>query len=518
MHRPTQANLRLSAAVLLGAAAASAQTSFHPPIAYATGTSPQCAIAADFDGDGDRDIAITVRNPARLSLLRNLGDGTFAAPEFTVLAANSDPSGLVARDFNADGHPDLVVGLRGLDSIQYLRNLGDGHFAYGITVAVGHLPHSLTAGDFDRDGDEDLAVTNGGDGTVSIVNNLGNGVFAPFQSLFVGVTARGIATGRFSASSGTAPVAPLDLVVAVHDLRMLTFLHNAGDGSFSVGSSIALGSPTSPERPEDVAVADFDLDGRDDIVASLSDTTVQDVGLFLQTTPGVFAPIDYFHSGGTHPAGIAVADFDHDMLVDVAVVNSVDNTLGVLANVGGGLFAPVQTYALLGPVSEFVALADFDGNQYCDIVVTNGLGNSASVLLSALENPRPYCLAAPNSAGLGAHIGATGTVSVAADDLTLNVVGAPASVNGLFFMSQTAIEYPFYAGYLCLGMPRARLGPTLVTDSLGNTSRLLGIQQHWSAAMITPDSVWNFQFWYRDPTGPNGSANFSDALRVVFTD
>ena len=517
MHRPTQATLRLSAALLLGSAA-SAQSVFHPPIAYATGTSPQSVVATDFDGDGDRDIAITIRSPARLSLLRNLGDGTFAPPEVTLLAANSDPSGLVTRDFNADGHSDLVVGLRGLDSIQYLRNLGDGHFAYGITVAVGQLPHSLAAGDFDRDGDEDLAVTNDGDGTVSIVKNLGNGVFAPFQSLFVGVTARGIATGRFSAPANGAPLAPLDLVVAVHNLRVLTFLRNAGDGSFSVGSSIALGSPSSIERPEDVAVADFDLDGRDDIVASLSDTTVQDVGLFLQTAPGVFAPIDYFHSGGTHPAGIAAVDFDRDMLVDVAVVNSVDNTLGVLRNAGGGLFAPVQVYPLLGPVSQFIALADFDGNEYCDIVVTNGQGNSASVLLSALENPRPYCIAAPNSAGPGAHIGATGTVSVVADDLILSVGGAPASVNGLFFTSQNAIEYPFYAGYLCLGMPRARLGPTLVTDSLGNASRELEIQQ-WSASMVSSGSVWNFQFWYRDPSsGTSGSANFSDALRVVFTD
>lgn len=517
MLRPTQATLRLSAAVLLGASAASAQNSFHPPIAYATGASPQCAVAADFDGDGDRDLAITIRNPARLSLLRNQGDGTFAPPEFTLLAANSDPSGLVARDFNADGHADLVVGLRGLDSVQYLRNLGDGHFAYGITVAVGHLPHSLAAGDFDRDGDEDLAVTNGGDGTVSIVNNLGNGVFAGFQSLFVGVTARGIAVGRFSIAANGSPLSPLDLVVAVHDLRRLTFLNNVGDGSFSVGSSIALGSPSSIERPEDVAVADFDLDGRDDLVASLSDTTVQDVGLFLQTAPGVFAGIDYFHSGGTHPAGIAVADFDRDMLVDVAVVNSVDNTLGVLRNLGRGNFAPVQTYALLGPVSQFIALADFDGNEYCDIVVTNGLGNSASVLLSVLENPRTYCIASRNSAGPGAHIGATGSVSVAADDLVLNVVGAPASVNGLFFLSQTASQIPFHAGYLCLGMPRARLGPTLVTDPLGNTSRALGLH-HWSASMITSGSVWNFQFWYRDPTSLTGPANFSDALRVVFSD
>ena len=35
------------------------------------------------------------------------------------------------------------------------------------------------------------------------------------------------------------------------------------------------------------------------------------------------------------------------------------------------------------------------------------------------------------------------------------------------------------------------------------------------AGMITAGSTWNFQFWYRDPTGP-ATFNSSDATSLTF--
>lgn len=516
MKNPTRYVLGLSTAFTWIAAHAAAQASFHPPIAYPVGTDPESVAVADFDGDGDLDLISTVRSPARLSLTRNDGSGLFGAPEFIDLDVNADPAAIIAGDFNGDGRQDVVVTLRGLDSIQFLPNLGNGVFGAGLTLSVGDAPTHLTKGDWDRDGDDDLAVSNRLSGAVSIVKNLGAGNFQVAQTIIVGVGPRGLASGRFQAPPSGGSVAPLDLVVVMHQLRRITFLNNLGDGSFAVGQTIAMASVPTDQRPEDVAVADFDQDGDDDVALSISDTTIQDIGLLLQTTPGVFAPMAYYPTGAIHPVGLVAADLDRDGRMDVAAVNSATNVLSVLLNIGNGQLSVAQTFTLLGPAADFVAVGDLDRNGYPDLIATNDLGNSVSVLMNANENPQSYCTGAPNTAGAGARINSTGSVSILASDLVLGITGAPALVNGLFFLGRTTQATPYYGGIMCVGQPIARMGPTLMTTAGGTTSRAVDFGV-WPSATITEGSVWNFQFWYRDPTSSAGAANFSDALRVVFT-
>jgi hypothetical protein len=505
----TRPSLLLLAAAAVGTTAA-AQISFQSPVNYTAGTDPESVAVADFDGDGDVDIAATVRNPPRLSVLRNNGDGTFAAPEFSAMATGSDPAALVARDFNADGHVDLMLTQRDNNNLKYLRNLGDGHFTVQTTIDVGVSPQNIVAGDFDRDGDQDVAITCRGNNRVNIIRNLGGGNFDVVQGLSVGASPRGLAVGRFQLQPETENL--LDLVVAAHDSRRIDILHNQGNGSFVLVHSLVLG-PT--DHPEDVAVADFDGDGMDDIVASVSDTTVHDVVYFRQTAWGVFAPADYFDAGGVHPVGIVACDFDRDTRIDVAVANSTSSNVTILPNIGGGLFASAISFALPGPQPDFVAFGDFDDNRYMDLVVTDDLGDKVSVLLNSLDNPFSYCIAAPNSAGFGAHIASTGTVSIAANDFRLEVAEAPPLVNGVFFFGQVPQQAPFHSGYLCIVAPQIRLGPVQQTTALGTVMRPLDFQTE-PASMITAGSVWNFQFWYRDPTSTGDSTNLSDGWRVLF--
>ncbi len=57
-------------------------------------------------------------------------------------------------------------------------------------------------------------------------------------------------------------------------------------------------------------------------------------------------------------------------------------------------------------------------------------------------------------------------------------------------------------------------------DPFGDLSRALDLTQPPASAgpgMIGAGEEWNFQFWYRDPTGPGGTGfNFSDGLSVHF--
>ncbi len=491
--------------------AAAAQISFQAPIAYPSGSDPRGVALADFDGDGDVDIAVTVHNPARLALLRNTGAGAFLAPELTTLIAGTDPVGMVARDFNLDGHVDLMLANSATNGVRFLRNLGDGHFVSGEGLVVDDDPQNIAAADFDLDGDYDVAVTCRGDDTVKFIRNEGLGHFVVAQTLAAGDSPRGLAFGRLSAVPSLG-AAPLDLAVVAHGSRQVRLYRGQGNGTFVASGVLTLGGI---ERPESIAIADVDNDGDDDLLVTLADTTVHDIGVFRQLSPGVFCQCDYFDVGGVHPVGLVVGDFDFDTYIDAAAVNSVTSSLSVLRNLAGQQFGELQTFPVLGPDAMALAAADLDGNHYLDLVVTNDGGNSVSVILNGRDNPSNYCLSSPNSAGSGAHMGWSGMPSVSAGSFALAVSGAPASVNGLFFIGETPTQVPYSSGYLCIAPPVARLGPALMTSSTGSASRLLDFNV-WPTSVIDAGSVWNAQFWYRDPLSGSGGTNFSDGLRVVF--
>lgn len=133
------------------------------------------------------------------------------------------------------------------------------------------------------------------------------------------------------------------------------------------------------------------------------------------------------------------------------------------------------------------------------------------------SGPTTYCQAAPNSNGAGALISLSGSPSVSANDLILDVVGASGSQPGIFYYGPNQVEVPFGAGYRCVGGAVKRL-PVLFTDSFGDASYALDLSNpSLPTSTIAVGDVWNFQFWYRDPQGASGSFNLSDALNVPFT-
>lgn len=128
-----------------------------------------------------------------------------------------------------------------------------------------------------------------------------------------------------------------------------------------------------------------------------------------------------------------------------------------------------------------------------------------------------YCIASPNSAGPGALIGWSGSSSVAANDLVLEIQGSPPGRFGSFFYGPNQTQVPFGDGYRCAGGGVHRLGVTQ-SDAAGDASHALDITAPpVPAAQIEAGSWWNFQYWYRDPSGPGGSGfNLSNGLSVRF--
>lgn len=150
------------------------------------GADPRVTVIADFDGDGDADLAVSAHDDRRVEIYRNGGTGAFT-PAFTLTPNfNNRPGGLLAADFNGDGQPDLATTAGNFVSVWL--NTG-GAFGAPAAVATGGVsPGELAAADFDADGALDLVCTNEDSSSISVFAGTGTGSFGAAQVLATGAT------------------------------------------------------------------------------------------------------------------------------------------------------------------------------------------------------------------------------------------------------------------------------------------------------------------------------------------
>jgi len=133
------------------------------------------------------------------------------------------------------------------------------------------------------------------------------------------------------------------------------------------------------------------------------------------------------------------------------------------------------------------------------------------------DDPNAGCA---NSTGSGALLSASGFASVASDDLDFVVSGMPANQIGRVYTGQNQALVPFGNGRRCVGGGSTGLirFPVGTAGAVGTMSLngVISTAQGISPGSLAAGSTWNFQTWYRDPTGPCGNGfNFSNALRIV---
>jgi hypothetical protein len=206
---------------------------FQPRADYAAGNIPVAVAVADFNSDGIPDLAVVNNGfgfSNSVSILLGRGDGTFLSGG--ALLTGIGPSQAVAADFEGNGARDLAVAFSG--GISILPGRGNGTFGTRADYAIPNGALAIAAGDFNLDGRTDLAVTTGNSVVVLLGN--GDGTFQPGLSYTLGSSANldSILAGDFNGDG------KLDLLVGKSRNAVSILLGN-GDGTFLPPVEVAAG-------------------------------------------------------------------------------------------------------------------------------------------------------------------------------------------------------------------------------------------------------------------------------------
>ena len=82
-----------------------------------------------------------------------------------------------------------------------------------------------------------------------------------------------------------------------------------------------------------------------------------------------------YQTGGTTPVDVAVGDFNHDGKLDLVVINQDQDTFAIMLGNGDGTFAAPVIHNLPPGVPMQVAVADFNNDGNPDIAVITGSVN-----------------------------------------------------------------------------------------------------------------------------------------------
>jgi hypothetical protein len=232
-----------------------------------------------------------------------------------------------------------------------------------IDVPVGVRTSAILATLLNSDDRLDLLVV-GGDRVISLQGR-GEGRFDVVGSVPAGEHAVDLASADLDEDGLN------DLVVANHDTDYVTLLFGVPGGGFEVRTSSRLQVNVSP-HPHAVRLSDVDGDGHADLL--VDDRRAEAIRLYRSEGTGGFGKFTRISVGGDPYRGMTLVDINGDGKTDLLTPNP--NHVAVLLGDGMGGFA--QDTALrpgFGPFS--VIAADFNGDGLTDLAAGSGEGVGA---------------------------------------------------------------------------------------------------------------------------------------------
>ncbi len=331
---------------------------------------PTGAVAiADFNGDNQPDIAVTVPATYPRLLLGN-GQGAFspAADQNSSYGSQAPASNINAADFNGDGKKDVDFGTEGI----YGSAIGSQSIEFGAGNGTFSAPVSPTnaspvIADFNGDGRSDMLWFDGS-GAVVLLGQTDGSFTTVTTPLRIG------APPSFAVGDVNNDGKP-DLVLSYGD-HLEIWLGN-GDGTFRYSSSIDYFSQGVGIGGQPIVAADLDGDGNADIVVGPGSGSPA-LTIFYGNGDGTFQPpvtIPVSHAY----TQIIEADVNGDNKPDLVMTDG--SIISVMLNEGSRTFNS-ETYYVAGQSISLMSVADVNGDGFPDIAVANSGGTTVTVLLN----------------------------------------------------------------------------------------------------------------------------------------
>jgi hypothetical protein len=430
---------------------------FQPQDIYATKTYPFAFAVQDMNGDGHLDCIIADQENNDLTILLGNGDGTFSPkkslPAGPVLIQQTSAIAAAVADFNGDSIPDLAVAEGDFSymngGISVLLGKGNGLFQPPVYTNSNGALGAIATADFNKDGHLDVAVPNR-NGAALLLGN-GNGSFgAPLQVVMTQATpARSVLAGDFNNDGNQ------DLVIVANGFVVsppIYVLLGNGDGTFQSAKQFW----NSTSIPQEVAAADFNHDGKLDLVVNLNPNGI---AVMLGNGDGTFqAPVPY--ATDQLPSGLTVADLNRDGVPDIVATG---DQVNVFVGKGDGTFASEVNYNG-GNFPQHVIVADVNGDGKVDIVASaEGTAATGAIEILLGNGDGTFRLPVEIASASFGRI-ATGDLNQdgVADIVTSGLPG------GIFLSGPLATLSPPYLNFDAVGFSSTSAPQSLILTNSGN--------------------------------------------------
>ncbi|WP_169515705.1 FG-GAP repeat domain-containing protein [Amycolatopsis nigrescens] len=264
-------------------------------------------------------------------------------------------------DFNGDGKVDVATG-NGGNSISVFAGKGDGTFGEKVDYTAPKLPYFLAfdiaSADFTGDRKADIVLSGGNPaGNVLLYPNKGDGSFGEPKVVPFGFGPTQVATADLNRDGKQ------DLIASNNFAANVSVALGKGDGTFREERTFEVGP-----GPQGLTVGDINGDRVPDLITGNFGRVKDSVSVLLGKGDGSF------REQRNYPAGMAVndvvtGDFNRDGVTDIAAGQFIKNKVSVLLGKRRGGFSEPKEYSTGTALNEMTT-ADFNGDGVLDIVTT----------------------------------------------------------------------------------------------------------------------------------------------------